>query len=471
LYIRGFYDTAPTSSPTYGTTDYERGASIAFDIGNWGEYNHIKVSVPIHDLITYEAANMPADTGQASFATELLITPSLSDKLSPYQIREFRFRGGAYIPGAANKATGSLGVLSGLKTSSGAGEFDAYFTSPGMVGCDFLNIYSNAIFFSDTGDGKRTSFTEQGEDWLQSNDAYPSGIYFIPRDGATNPYFQFVDYDSTLATSNISTSFGYSHGFYYEGTGDIFLTTDGAVDIHSDSDIYIGTSTDSIYTLGFGSYLRMKTDGVSLYMGSTTTGDLTIAKGTGSTGDVVISNSAAGGDVNITSVDDVNITSTDSVNLLTTSGNVNLVGIAWNQYFYFKTDGFQIWKDSDDYIRSYFYSADQFWIKRETAEEYSKYINIGWGTESTNAVTTGIQIRGNTSIKLEANSNYLSIGNTSVLNSNGFISLSSGDYVYLNGINGYFLQCSTLSVPTASPSGAYKYLLINSSTGQIHRTA
>jgi hypothetical protein len=258
LYIRGYADSAPTSSPTYGSTDYMKGASIALDMGQWGEYNNIKVSVPIHSSTTYEAVNMPASTDMgATFGTKLAITPSLANRLSPYQIREFRFRGGAYIPGAANKATGSLGVLSGKKTSGGTGELDAYFTSPGMVGCDFLNVYSNAIFFSDTGDGKRTSFTERGETWLKSASAnVPSGMYFIPRDGVSvAPYFAFADYDSTLVTSNISTSFGYSHGFYYNGTGPISLTTISALDsitasnVGGDINVFSITGSLNLYSL------------------------------------------------------------------------------------------------------------------------------------------------------------------------------------------------------------------------------
>jgi hypothetical protein len=342
LYVRGFYDNVPNT--VYGINDYERGASIALDMGQWGEYNHIKVSIPIHDNADYEAANMPANTGQSYFTTELLITPSLDDRLSPYQIREFRFRGGAYIPAAANKATGSLGVLSGLKTSSGAGEFDAYFTSPGMVGCDFLNIYSNAIFFSDTGDGKRTSFTEQGEDWLQLSSVFPSGIYFIPRDGAVNPYFQFVDYDSMLSTSNISTSFGYSRGFYYNGVGTIDLRTTVAANICGVSGAYMGTSTD-----GTGAYLGLNSTGSFLRMGTGSMGSLTLsssvgnvnvtASGTG--GSVNVSATGTGGDVNITSAaaiainatrditldstDDILFTAADDITLTATGGTTNKI--------------------------------------------------------------------------------------------------------------------------------------------------
>jgi hypothetical protein len=329
LWVRGIKDIGQTTG-LYGTDDYHKGASVAFDIGWWGEYNHIKVSIPIHDNNGYEATNMPANTAQTSFASVLPITPSLTNRLSPYQVREFRFRGGAYLPEASNKG-GSLGAIgkgtlvlgtqyevyqfrqtsvvigepnakgiiledtygdiSGLfvvgrtinvtgatnssnngaktisavyfigtrtyihvsetliaETSSSAkaqsylGEFDSYYTSPGMAGVDFLNVYSNAIFFSDTGDGKKTSFTAHGAAWMNDGDATqtPSGIYFIPREGTTKPRFNFFEYDTT--ESHNSLSFGYAHGFAYDGTGIVSITTTSSASLGLNSSLAAATT-------------------------------------------------------------------------------------------------------------------------------------------------------------------------------------------------------------------------------------
>lgn len=61
-------------------------------------------------------------------------------------------------------------------------EFNRYFKSPGILGGDFINVYSNAIFFSEEGDGKKTSFTERGREWLSEGTTVPSGIFYVPRD-------------------------------------------------------------------------------------------------------------------------------------------------------------------------------------------------------------------------------------------------------------------------------------------------
>ncbi len=105
---------------------------------------------------------------------------------------------------------------SGALVKSEANEFNAYFTSPGMVGADFINVYSNAIFFSDTGSGETTSFTDRGNTWLDTGGSatYPSGIYYVPQD-TDGPYFTLSGYDSSLGVSSQALAVGDRYGFWY----------------------------------------------------------------------------------------------------------------------------------------------------------------------------------------------------------------------------------------------------------------
>jgi hypothetical protein len=120
-----------------------------------------------------------------------------------------------------------------LETSSSAvakmqkGEFDQYFTSPGVVGADFLNLYSNAIFFSDTGDGKRTSLTDHGKDYFDTNaaDKMPSGLYFMPEAPITGePALMLSVMEGGTAAQPFSV--GNVHGLWYSG-GNILLQSTG----------------------------------------------------------------------------------------------------------------------------------------------------------------------------------------------------------------------------------------------------
>lgn len=456
LWLRGIKDIGQDTG-TYGQNDYHKGASLAFDIGWWGEYNHIKVSVPIHNDTAYEAANMPAETGHSSFGTVPSITPSLSNRLSPYQIREFRFRGGAYIYNAANKATGSLGVLSGEKTASGAGEFDAYFTSPGMVGCDFLNVYSNAIFFSDTGDGKRTSFTNYGEAWLKDNGVYPSGMYFVPRKTTTAPYFSFVDYDSTLSApeSHLSTSFGYSHGFYYNGVGAVNLTTTSSVTLRGDTIVDI--STGSVFS---GNYLYLADSGFyasGAYFGSST--DQVTIKTTGDSHPLAVSTYGSSSDINI-------LATSSNINLTATTGTITSLAPTVTMgsdgsNALSMSSGTSVWLSSGTWALT----ADTSTTITSTNINLNAYNDIIITADSSNGGDGQVIIKGGTDsvaagggvhiLSRYSGANYLRVDD---------INTQIGGTIFISG------SALTISgIPTGGSS--LKALYVNTSTGQIHRAS
>jgi hypothetical protein len=139
------------------------------------------------------------------------------------------------IPGKlAIEISGTLTVENpapaGAKVWVYANEFNAYFTSPSIIGCDFLNVYSNAIFFSDTGNGKVTSFTTLGANWMKENGPAPTGLYYLPRATDQDPRLEFSIYDSSESDTTTPLEVGDAHGFKYHSYlgGDIWISTDGA---------------------------------------------------------------------------------------------------------------------------------------------------------------------------------------------------------------------------------------------------
>ena len=241
LYIRGKTDT----SPTWASSAY-RGAVIAMDLAQSSEMNYIKL-MPAHRSGSFDVSNMPAATpGQVSPTTTLDITPSIvsasgQKRLSASQIREFRFRGVSNVPTATNTS------LDSLYSAEGHVEFKYYFTSPGMAGVDFLNIYSNAIFFSDTGDGKLTSFTTNGNTWMNSNSDSdrPSGMYYVPDISAApyTPYFKFCNYETGYG-GKIPLQFGYTYGLNCNVVGNIDIDTQGDFDLEAVGTVYVSSGTN-----------------------------------------------------------------------------------------------------------------------------------------------------------------------------------------------------------------------------------
>lgn len=250
----GAIDTygALTYTPWYGTPLYLRGvdssdardgAMLGFDLQRQGEFNYIKLFEGYRT--TYDPAHQPAQISQSSFSTSLYITPSLSNRLAAEQVREFRFRGIPYLSSATNTGDSIYGT-------SYVSEYKHSFVSPGMVGADFFNVYSNAIFFSDDGDGTKTSFTEHGKNWLDTGTGtyMPSGIYYIPHDGATEARFSFVTQeDSTTASGDDILRFGGAYGLRYYGERLDLITRDTTT--YAGNSVNIDSSIDSILRNAF----------------------------------------------------------------------------------------------------------------------------------------------------------------------------------------------------------------------------
>lgn len=224
LFLRGGNNTSLNS-------DYQ-GAVLGLDLGMNSEANYIKL-MPVNRDRTHDVLNRPADTNQ-SVTTALSITRDLDTgstgltfaRLSADQLREFRFRGVSYLESAQNPDD---------SIDSSVDQFDHYFTSPGVVGADFLNVYSNGIFFSDTGDGKYTSLNYRGEQFFDnaSDLSYcyaPTGLYYVPED-SESAHFEFVHQttkdDFLMLVYNIAKNplrFGYEYGLKYYGEKQQLIT-------------------------------------------------------------------------------------------------------------------------------------------------------------------------------------------------------------------------------------------------------
>lgn len=238
LYLRG-QATGPTGSSSY------QGAVLGFDLGQNSELNYIKL-IPGVRSTSYDVAHLPAKVSQYWDISNAInpCMPYLSNPISATQLREFRFRGGAYVSTASNPE-GSLGGSS-TRSDGGISEFENYYTSPGVVGADFFNVYSNAIFFSEIGDGKNTSLTSSGTNWMNAplhvsamtnyygsgsfNYYQPTGFYYHPKSTSV-PYsdaFIFSIKDSTTtAEFSQPLRFGDRSGFHYASNrgGDIRFST------------------------------------------------------------------------------------------------------------------------------------------------------------------------------------------------------------------------------------------------------
>lgn len=175
LYLRGRNDSA---------TDYS-GAMIGFDLERQTEVNYIKL-LPAYRDGSEDYPHMPADVAQSP-SNSLVIMPALDDlsgqkRIAAEQIREWRFRGVSKVSTATN-VDESVGKAARDDGDTDGTQFNTHFTSPGVVGADFVNVYSNAIFFSDTGDGKLNSFMVHGHDWINNGgnvEDFPTGIYYVP---------------------------------------------------------------------------------------------------------------------------------------------------------------------------------------------------------------------------------------------------------------------------------------------------
>jgi len=250
LFLRGHYDET-----TPATTEVKNGAVLGFDLGQRNEPNYIRMQEGTRTIGQYDITNLPAKMSQGDSA--LAITPALTanapgttKRLAPEQMREFRFRGVPWVDGASNTDDG-IGGTNTRNPNPAIEEFQEYFTSPGIIGADFINVYSNAIFFSDTGDGKATSFTTEGKDWLENTGTFnahtPSGIYFKPwtvADGTNDGEFVFSVNENGTGTQPLK--FGYSTGLYLHTENDVFFEIDSgafAVILNGTGNITLDCST------------------------------------------------------------------------------------------------------------------------------------------------------------------------------------------------------------------------------------
>ena len=239
------------------------------------EASYIKLFPAIRDTTTADEnpPNWPAKKGQFAETTPLSISPGISDyvapdaatvkRVAPEQIREFRFRGVAELGHGLDVGAVAEGVKKYLYEtatndsqhtleSSSVPGYSKKFVSPSIVGADWFNVYSNAIFFSDTGDGVSTSFTDIGETWLNANPDDvatdpPTGIYYEPWNSAVGRGFVFrsSSYGGerkdflTLGSGSVNID---SHGSKITLTGDTGLDLTTA--IGKDIDISPGFGGD-----------------------------------------------------------------------------------------------------------------------------------------------------------------------------------------------------------------------------------
>ena len=251
LYLRGFY-----ANGTSDTIEKKNGAVLGFDLGQRTEANYIRLMDAVRDG-TYDATYMPAQVSGMTASTRLNMMPSLSSitgfkRISADQVREFRFRAIPWVDNSTNTTDG-LGGTNIRGAGSDIDEFKEYFVSPAIVGADFLNVYGNAIFFSDTGDGKRTSFTQYGSNWLNSGSTtyIPTGIYYVPYSSSaptvSAPYFSFqlVDTDNAASYYANALTVGNYHGLRYAGEGSISLNSvAGSTSLIAANNASISTGND-----------------------------------------------------------------------------------------------------------------------------------------------------------------------------------------------------------------------------------
>lgn len=230
LYIRG-----PYSTPS-GADDYVGGV-LAFDLGKNAEMNYLKLFAGYRSG-SYDVNHLLANIDQNNILDNPLAPTS--NVWAAEQTRELRFRGVSYNPTSTSPT--AIGDLAIRSDDVAIPEFDKYYTSPGILGADFINVYSNAVFFSDVGNGTVTSFTTNGKDWLdnnptdpltsfytsgQMNQYMPTGMYYHPSGTDIGQRFVFSLYDSGLSGFSQPLNFGDRSGFEYVSNlgGNVRLST------------------------------------------------------------------------------------------------------------------------------------------------------------------------------------------------------------------------------------------------------
>jgi hypothetical protein len=225
---------------------------------------------------------------------------------------------------AENPGTGTI-------TTAAVNEFHGHFTSPGMVGADFFNVYSNAIFFSETGDGKTTSFTSRGDDWMDGATDTPTGIFYSPYDGVSaEPYYSFTVRDSDGVTRT-PLQLGYANGITLQAESNILIAAGDTSPLDADTGAarITGNNGDQIFGVGVDRALPL-TGGNDIYLGNTYAGgdiylktDITdgeiqlssfnTAVSTYSTTPIAISLTAVNGGVTLSANDNVTLSAVNDV--------------------------------------------------------------------------------------------------------------------------------------------------------------
>lgn len=380
------------------------------------------------------------------------------------------------------------GPLAGPTVISSTNEFNAYFTSPGMVGADFINVYSNAVFFSDTGDGKITSFTSRGALWMDgsSRDNTPSGMYYVPQD-LNGPHFEYSMYDSSISVSSTPLYVGDRYGFWYTS----YKGGPAAV-LNYNSQIVLATGFDSVDLATRISNIRASniagrltlcagdsaitqaltgiissSIGVQLYA-SDTHPDISLRSWTG---DISLATTTSG-DITLTATDDIAIESGDILSIrsgltsnpFTPTGNDMLLASDGEIYLYANTNG----TISNDGIRI---RAGKY--PTDPAEDYISVLMlpqqfqvdlVDGGSSDTAGLflsPTSCSIDTDGYMSLEARGGYLNLST-----SGGDLTLSTtgtNEYVVLNT----YIK-STAGDPTTIPAPSTGSIYINTSaSGRI----
>lgn len=370
LYLRGNADGDPSYNGIGGT--------IAFDMGQNAELNYLT----IRRNPTYNDPHIPTQTtGQVDASTPSTIMPSASGKISYQQIREFRFRSVAFVSSALNTSNLSESDTTVIP------ELSKYFVGPSVVGTDFLNLYSNAIFFSNDGDGTQTMMHSSLSDWLDnpsSNDR-PAGIYYEPNGLLTK--MRFTISDGSLNT-HTSAYFGYTRNNYYYSSSNSGGTQD-TTGIYGD----IGGT-------GPRTYIELETtfdgpDGDPLY------GDISIAAGR-----------------------DINLYATQALEIRAVSGNLDLLSSSGDISIVSSNGDMEITAEDNT-----------LFIGGQNAYNITDVITMraGTGIASTHVPSSGeILIESENSIRVYPENNF-------TVTADNNINLNAGDEVSIDAPNGFYL--------------------------------
>lgn len=418
LYLRGYSSGYPTSSTEY------LGAALGFDYGRKGETNYLKL-LPAIRTGTFDVTHLAANLGQTGFSTRSFLMPQTDNRVSANQIRELRFRGVSYNSSATN-TTESIGGSSTRSGFTAISEFQSYYTSPGILGADMFNVYSNAIFFSDTGDGKSTSFITHGEDWLDEaptsyslsggyfSQKMPTGMYYFPYN-ATNPTcfaYVYSIYDSINGNSYQPLIVGDRIGLWYLSTlgGSASISsTQGHVALVSGATSY-GTYSGSLPSTN-SIYLR-----ADYAVTSQATGTGYALCNVYGDGNWTISGTAGGA---ITTGTTLSVLSTQDISITSSIGDMTLTASSGTGSF--GADVIKIYTTTSAPAGSY---TDSIVI----ASEVNTYVTASNWAVFRGTSTTGIYVGSTSSSNngLELRSGYAQLKTTSGSNSSTFKLSNSG---------------------------------------------